>query len=100
MLKTALKSAAPFIIVFLFFGISITVFVAWSSSLPSWQLSARNSPQGVVIEVYKSDAAKPTFTTVLAGKTIDVEVERVTRKELPEKLATTEFYDETLRPGR
>lgn len=78
----------------------IVGMVAWMRTRPSWQVSARNSPQGVVVEVFKSDAAKPTYTTVLAGKSINTEIERANRSELPPELGRTTFYDETLRPGR
>ena len=74
--------------------------VAWMSARPSWQVSARNSPQGVVVDVYKSNAARPTYTTVLAGQRISTEVERATQMNLPPELGTTIFYDDTLRPGR
>ncbi|MGA0199517.1 MAG: hypothetical protein ACO3NK_10440 [Prochlorotrichaceae cyanobacterium] len=79
---------------------SIALMFTGGSSRPLWQLSARNSPQGVILDVYKSNATQPTYTTVLKGQTINTEVERVSRTELPEKLGKTTFYDETLRPGR
>jgi hypothetical protein len=78
----------------------IVAMFAWMSSRPSWQISARNSPQGVVIDVYKSNASQPTFTTVLTGQTINTEVERMARLELPNAIGETIFHDETLRPGR
>lgn len=78
----------------------IIVMVAWIRSRPSWQMSARNSPQGVIVEVYKSDATKPTYTTVLAGTSINTEIERANWLELPAELGRTTFHDETLRPGR
>lgn len=81
-------------------AIPIVVMIAWMSSRPSWQISARNSPQGVIVEVYKSDATRPMYRTVLTGQTIDVDVERVSRMELPPELGQTTFHDETLRPGR
>lgn len=81
-------------------AIPIVVMIAWMSSRPSWQISARNSPQGVIVEVYKSDATRPMYRTVLTGQTIDADVERVSRMELPPELGQTTFHDETLRPGR
>ena len=78
----------------------IVAMFAWMSSRPSWQITARNTPQGVVIDVYKSNASQPTFTTVLAGQTVHTEVERISRLELPNAIGETIFQDETLRPGR
>ena len=79
---------------------TVVGMVAWMSARPSWQISARNSPQGVVLDVYKSNAARPTYSTVLAGQRITTEVERVERMKLPNELGKTTFHDETLRPGR
>lgn len=74
--------------------------MVWLSSRPSWEISARNSPQGIILDVYKSNATQPTYTTVLKGQRIHAEVERVGRLDLPVELAKTTFVDETLRPGR
>ena len=90
----------PIIVFLLIIAVPIIVTVAWRWSQPAWQISARNSPQGVVIEVYKSNAADPTYTTVLAGQTIITEVTRVNRRELPAELGCTTFHDETIGPGR
>lgn len=75
-------------------------FRAWQRSLPNWQLSAHNSPEGVVVEVFQSSQTEPNYRTILAGKTISTEVERISRTELPPELGETTFYDETLGPGR
>ncbi len=90
----------PIIVILLIIAMPIIVMVAWRRSQPTWQMSARNSPQGVLIEVYKSNAAEPTYTTVLAGQTIITEVTRVNRRELPAELGCTTFHDETMGPGR
>ena len=95
-----MRKAAPIIVALVVIAISISAIIAWMSSRPSWQMSARNSPQGVIIEVYKSDANQPTYRTVLTGQTIDTEIDRATRSELPSELGHTTFHDETLRPGR
>lgn len=81
-------------------AIPIVATMVWLSSRPTWQISAYNSPQGIVIEVYKSNAAQPTYTTVLPGRTINTDIERASRMNLPEELGQTTFHDETLRPGR
>ncbi len=91
------KTASTLVIIIL---IPIAAIVAWFWSRPSWQISARNSPQGLVVEVYRSNASQPTYTTVLAGQSVKTEVERVSRTELPLELGQTVFHDETLRPGR
>lgn len=93
-----MRRPAPIIVVLIVIGIA--ALIAWGSSRPSWQISARNSAQGVIVEVYKSNAERPTYRTVLAGQTTDAEVDRATRIELPAELGQTTFYDDTLRPGR
>ena len=95
-----MRKLAPIIITLVIIATPIVWMIAWMSSRPSWQISASTSPQGVVIEVYKSNATRPTYTTVLTGHTINTEVERASRLQLPEELGTTTFYDETIRPGR
>jgi hypothetical protein len=97
---TALQKIKPIIVFLLIIAVPIIVMVAWRWSQPTWQISARNSLQGVIIDVYKSNAAEPTYTTVLAGQTIITEVTRVNRRELPAELGCTTFHDETIRPGR
>lgn len=95
-----MQKIKPIIVILLIIAVSVSVMVAWMRSRLTWQMSARNSPQGVIIEVYKSNAAEPTYQTVLAGQTINTEVTRVNRRELPAELGYTTFHDETLRPGR
>jgi len=95
-----MRKTVPAIVTLVIVAIPIVAMIAWMSSRPSWQMSVRNSPQGVIVEVYKSNAARPTYKTVLTGQTIDKEIERATRMELPANLGQTTFYDETLRPGR
>ena len=95
-----MRKITPIIVTLLIIAVPIIVMVAWMRSRPSWQMSARNSPHGVIVEVYKSDAAKPTYTTVLVGQTINTEIARANWLELPAELGRTTFHDFTLRPGR
>ncbi len=95
-----MRKVSLILIVLILIAIPIAAMLAWMSSRPSWQLTARNSPQGVIIEIYKSDANQPKYRTVLTGQTIDTEVDRVARSELPSQLGRTTFHDETLSPGR
>ncbi|TWU05853.1 hypothetical protein Pla52nx_001741 [Stieleria varia] len=95
-----MRKIAPIIIVLAIIAIPIVAMFAWMTSRPSWQISVRNSPQGAIVEVYKSNDVRPTYTTVLTGQLIDTEIERATRMELPAELGKTTFHDETLRPGR
>jgi hypothetical protein len=81
-------------------ALPLAAMIAWMLSRPSWQMSAHNSAQGVVVAVYKSNAAQPTYTTVLTGKSIGTECDRVSRMELPATVGHTTFFDETIRPGR
>ncbi|QDU91230.1 hypothetical protein Pla175_46500 [Pirellulimonas nuda] len=90
----------PILVVLVIVAVCVAALIAWRASSPVWQMSARNSPNGVVVEVYKSGAAQPTYATVLTGKTIGADVDRATRQNLPAALATTVFYDDTMRPGR
>jgi hypothetical protein len=95
-----MRRSTPIIVAIVAIAIPIVAMIAWMSSRPTWQISAYNSPQGVVIEIYKSNAARPTYSTVLPGKTINTDIERASRMNLPEDLGQTTFHDETLRPGR
>ena len=98
--KSTMRRITPIIVALVVMAIPIVASIVWMSSRPTWQISAYNSPQGIIIEVYKSNAAQPTYTTVLPGKTIKTDIERASRMDLPEELGQTTFHDETLRPGR
>ncbi len=76
------------------------LMIAWMQSRGDWQLSATNSPSGVVIDVFWGDAMSPRYSTTLAGKTIPRNIDRVIREDLPPDIGVTTFYDVTLRPGR
>lgn len=95
-----MRRFTPIIVAVVVVAITIVATIAWMSSRPTWQISAHHSPQGLIIEVYKSNAAQPTYSTVLPGKTINTDIERASRMDLPEDLGRTTFHDETLRPGR
>lgn len=95
-----MRKIALIVVALVIIATPIVFMITWMSSGPSWQISARNSPQGVVLEVYKSNATQPTYTTLLTGQTINIEVERVARLELPEQFGETTFHDESFRPGR
>ncbi len=94
------QSAFVALAVVLLFVLSVAAMFAWLASRPAWQLSARNSPDGVILEVYKANQNKPTYSTLLEGRTIDRDIDRVARQDLPPEVGTTTFHDETLRPGR
>ena len=72
----------------------------WLSSRPPWCLSARNSADGVIVEVYRGRHGEPTYSTLLKGRTILSDIEQLTRQQLPAEIGTTTFSDETIRPGR
>lgn len=97
---STMRRISPIIVAIVVMAIPIVASIVWMSSRPTWQISAYNSPQGIIIEVYKSNAAQPTYTTVLPGRTINTDIERASRMNLPEELGQTTFHDETLRPGR
>ena len=75
------------------------ILYKWVQSRPSWQLTALNSAEGVILRVYKSDATTPTFTTLLSGRKIETESDRATRPELPPGTGLTTTCDETIKPG-
>ena len=75
-------------------------FVTWLSTLPEWQMTARNSPDGVIVDVYKEHEAAPTFSTLIKGGAIVADINRVNRRQLPPGVGTTIFHDESFRPGR
>jgi hypothetical protein len=72
----------------------------WLSSRPAWLLSARNSVDGVVVEVYKENESDPTYSTLLKGCSIARDIQRTARQDLPADIGTTAFFDDTIRPGR
>ena len=74
--------------------------IAWMQSRGDWHLSASNMPDGVDVRVYWGNSDTPTYSTKLAGRSIPREINRVTREQLPDDVATTTFYDVTMRPGR
>jgi hypothetical protein len=81
-------------------GASVAAFYNWMGSRPAWCLSARNSPDGVFVEVFKQNQIQPTYSTLLKGRTIPRDVDRLAWQQLPADVGTTTFADETLRPGR
>lgn len=78
----------------------VVLFWIWQESQPEWCLSARNSVDGVVVEVFKGSQELPTHSTILKGRAIPRDVERLVQEELPVEIGKTIFSDETLRPGR
>ncbi|OHB70432.1 MAG: hypothetical protein A2V70_12715 [Planctomycetes bacterium RBG_13_63_9] len=74
--------------------------VQWMSSGPAWLLSARNSADGVIIEIYKEHDSEPTYSTLLEGRSIARDIQRVVRQDLPADVGATTFFDETIPPGR
>jgi len=81
-------------------GLVVGVLTFYLFSRPSWELSASNSSEGVVVDIYLTDQPVPTYTTLLRDRRITSEVSRVNRVDLPVDIGSTIFHDETLRPGR
>ncbi len=80
--------------------VGVAAIVVWyQSSHAPWQLTAINTPNGVEIEFYEGLNDEPSYKTLLQGRSIVRDVQRVSRLELPAEIGTTTFYDETLRPG-
>ncbi len=94
LLRLLVAIGAIYLLCFLGFTVKVLFFN------PSWQLSVRNSADGVVVEIYKSDEAIPTYSTVLANRKVAREVQRCLREDLPADVGQTTFYDITIRPGR
>lgn len=85
----------------LVFGVwQIFWLLAWMQSQPYWELSARNSFEGVLVEVYQSDQSEPTYKTLLSGESIPQELTRVRADDASTEGIQTLFYDGTIRPGR
>jgi len=78
----------------------LTVQAVVNHKSGDWHLSARNTAEGLEIRVHQSDRTEATYTTVLAGHATDGMLDRVRREDLPPAIATTTFYDVTLKPGR
>ncbi|QDT69629.1 hypothetical protein MalM25_25680 [Planctomycetes bacterium MalM25] len=71
----------------------------WIALQPAWEVSARNTPDGVAIEFYVEGAVAPAYSALLEGSTIPRDITRLTREEIPAEVATVAFYDDTLKPG-
>jgi hypothetical protein len=84
----------------LMIGVPTVAIVAWMSTRPYWEITLRNSPTGVMVEVFESDATQSTYEFTLSGVTLAEDVHRIRRPELPLEVGVTTFYDETIRPGR
>lgn len=82
------------------FVVPLVAGILWLGSRPSWLFSASNSPEGVVVQVYRGEATEPTYTALLNAKTIPSDIDRVRLSNLPADIGTTTFADETVRPGR
>lgn len=87
-------------VIFLITGFSIYLISDQMASRPVWELSAHNSAHGVIVEIFKENQSVPTYFLQLEGRSIDGDVDRVTRQELPSHVGTTTFHDDTLKPGR
>ncbi len=72
----------------------------WMNSQPTWQLSARNTREGVTLEVFKSNSDYPTYQLTFEGATIDQEFDRCIRNTCPRSVVESVSWDETLGPGR
>lgn len=86
--------------VVLLIGIPTLAIVGWMRSQPYWEITLRNSPGGVKIQVFESNASRSTYDLTLAGVTVAGDVHRIRRPELPAEVGMTTFHDETIRPGR
>lgn len=84
----------------LLFVIAFVGSIMWNLSGPVWCLSARNSADGIMVQVYKGEQATPTYTTLLKGHTIPRDIGRLTCRQVPADVGSTTFVDETVRPGR
>lgn len=71
----------------------------WLAARPGWQISLHQSPDGTVLDVYKSNESSPTYHVLLKDQKIARDVDRVSRGELPPELGKSLSYDETLKPG-
>ena len=81
-------------------AISMIAVHRWIATRPAWLLSARNTADGVIVEVHKEHESEATYSTLLEGCSLDHDVWRMNRQDLPEAIGTTTFSDETIPPGR
>lgn len=92
---------ALFVTTMLVFGVWQVFWIfVWMQARPYWEISAMNSPEGVVIEVYQSDQSEPTYQTLLSGETISQELIRARPDDASIEGVQTLDYDGTIRPGR
>ena len=71
----------------------------WLATSPHWQISFHQSPDGGLLEVYKSNESSPTYHVLLKDQKIARNIDRVSRSELPPDVGKTVSYDETIKPG-
>jgi hypothetical protein len=66
---------------------------------PHWQISLRYSPDGAILDVYKSVESKPTYHVILKDQKIPHQIERLSRVDLPPAIGKTLSHDDTVKPG-
>ena len=71
----------------------------WLANRPHWQISLHQSPDGAVLDVYKSNESSPTYHVQLKDQKNARKIDRVSRSELPPDVGKTVSYDETIKPG-
>lgn len=84
-------------------AIHVAIFaygIVWMNSQPTWQLSARNSLDGVTFEVFKSNSISPTYQMVFEGARIGQELDRCSRSNCPSNVIESLTWDDSLGPGR
>ena len=99
------KSKSVAIGVLIFALIFTTGYVAqrwvnrWLAARPHWQISLHQSPDGAVLDVYKSNESSPTYHVQLKDQKIARNIDRVSRSELPPDGGKSVSHDETVKPG-
>lgn len=75
--------------------------VVWYfASRPAWLLTATNTAQGILLVLTTEDAAAPVYTITINNASLPEPIQRQKRSEITSPAVRTDFYDETLRPGR
>lgn len=81
-----------------FFGAALAIALAINSG-PSWEVSATNQPDGVLVEAFIGDAVEPNFSVLLEGRSIPRDAVRATPEEFDPEVFESLHRDPTISPG-
>ncbi len=80
--------------------VTLLVYSAWFIvSRPAWQLTVRNSKEGVVVVATTEVSPTPVYTVEILGASIGRPFENLRREDITSTEVRTVEFDDTLKPG-